>query len=166
MYFVQYNPLKQKLSSRSLSDGEALPYLILEGVVTVLLYLDISSEGLNAFDLVSVIISVAILIGGTFHVYDQNGGKEGFDLVQKYIVLGWVVGFRVFLASVPVIIILGVIVRVLVLLANIDDAVSDMVSVICGVAVKLIYYQRLGEHIRDTTGIETDNGGQNILPQD
>ena len=162
MYFVQYNPLKQKLSSRSLSDGEALPYLILEGVVTVLLYLDISSEGLNAFDLVSVIISVAILIGGTFHVYDQNGGKEGFDLVQKYIVLGWVVGFRVFLASIPLFLMLGVLIG----LANIDDAVSDMLSVICGVAVKLIYYQRLGEHIRDTTGIETNNGGQNILPQD
>ena len=162
MYFVQYNPLKQKLSSRSLSDGEALPYLILEGVVTVLLYLDISSEGLNAFDLVSVIISVAILIGGTFHVYDQNGGKEGFDLVQKYIVLGWVVGFRVFLASIPLFLMLGVLIG----LANIDDAISDMLSVICGVAVKLIYYQRLGEHIRDTTGIETNNGGQNILPQD
>ena len=162
MYFVQYNPLKQKLSSRSLSDGEALPYLILESVVTVLLYLDISSEGLNAFDLVSVIISVAILIGGTFHVYDQNGGKEGFDLVQKYIVLGWVVGFRVFLASIPLFLMLGVLIG----LANIDDAISDMLSVICGVAVKLIYYQRLGEHIRDTTGIETNNGGQNILPQD
>ena len=162
MYFVQYNPLKEKLRNRSLSDGEALPYLILEGVVTVLLYLDISSEGLNAFDLVSVIISVAILIGGTFHVYDQNGGKEGFDLVQKYIVLGWVVGFRVFLASIPLFLMLGVLIG----LANIDDAISDMLSVICGVAVKLIYYQRLGEHIRDTTGIETNNGGQNILPQD
>ena len=124
MYFVQYNPLKQKLRSRSLSDGEALPYLILEGVVTVLLYLDISSEGLNAFDLVSVIISVAILIGGTFHVYDQNGGKEGFDLVQKYIVLGWVVGFRVFLASIPLFLMLGVLIG----LANIDDAISDMLS--------------------------------------
>ena len=162
MYFVQYNPLKQKLSIRSLSDGEALPYLILEGVVTVLLYLDISSEGLNAFDLVSMFISVAIVIGGTFHVYDQNGGAKGFDLVQKYIVLGWVVGFRVFLASIPLFLMLGVLIG----LANIDDAISDMLSVICGVAVKLIYYQRLGEHIRDTTGIETNNGGQNILPQD
>ena len=140
--------------------------MILEGVVTVLLYLDISSEGLNAFDLVSMFLTVAILIGGTFHVYEQNGGKEGFDLVQKYIVLGWVVGFRVFLASVPVIIILGVIVRVLVLLANIDDAVSDMVIVICVATAEFIYYQRLGKHIRDTTGIETNNGGQNILPQD
>ena len=76
MYFVQYNPLKQKLSSRSLSDGEALPYLILEGVVTALLSLDISSEGLNAFDLVSMFLTVAILIGGTFHVYEQTAGKK------------------------------------------------------------------------------------------
>ncbi len=162
MYFVQYNPLKQKLSSRSLSDGEALPYLILEGVVTALLSLDISSEGLNAFNLGSMFLTVAVLIGGTFHVYEQNGGKEGFDLVQKYIVLGWVVGFRVFLASFPVMIMLVC----LLVLANIDDAVSDIVIVICAAMIQVIFYQRLGKHIRDTTGIETNNGGQNILPQD
>ena len=45
MYFVQYNPLKLKLRSRSLSDEEALPYLILEGVVLTLL-LDTATDGL------------------------------------------------------------------------------------------------------------------------
>ena len=28
MYFIDYHPLKQKLRSRSISDREALPYLI------------------------------------------------------------------------------------------------------------------------------------------
>ena len=45
MYFVQCNPLKLKLRSRSLSDEEALPYLILEGVVLTLL-LDTATDGL------------------------------------------------------------------------------------------------------------------------
>ena len=131
--------------------------MILEGVVTALLSLGISSEGLNAFDLVSMFISVAIVIGGTFHVYDQNGGAKGFDLVQKYIVLGWVVGFRVFLAYIPVMIMLVC----LLVLGNLDDAVSDLLIVFCGAAMlQFIFYQRLGKHIRDTTGIETDNGRQ------
>ena len=54
----------------------------------------------------------------------------------------------------------------LLVLANIDDAVSDIVIVICAAMIQVIFYQRLGKHIRDTTGIETNNGGQNILPQD
>ena len=90
MYFVQYNPLKQQLRNRTLSDRDALPYLILDGVVVALMGLNISSNGLNALNVVSTLISVAIIIGGTFHVYDQNGGNEGFDLVRKYVVLGWV----------------------------------------------------------------------------
>ena len=33
MYFVQYHPLKEKLRERTLSDGEALPYLVVWGVL-------------------------------------------------------------------------------------------------------------------------------------
>ena len=160
MYFVQYNPLKQQLRNRTLSDGDALPYLILDGVVVALLGLNISSDGLNAFNVVSTFISVAIIIGGTFHVYDQNGGQEGFDLVRKYVVLGWVVGIRVFLACIPVFLILGILIG----LGNLDDAFSDFLIMCCGVAVEIIYYQRLGKHVRDTTDIESDSGEQQMLP--
>ena len=160
MYFVQYNPLKEKLRRQSLNDRDTLPYLILNGVVVALMGLNISSDGLNAFNVVSTFISVAIIIGGTFHVYDQNGGKEGFDLVRKYIVLGWVVAIRVFLASIPVFLILGVLIG----LGNLDDAFSDFLIMCCGAAFKFIYYQRLGKHVRNTTAVETDNGDQHILP--
>ena len=160
MYFVQYNPLKQQLRNRSLDDRDALPYLILEGAVVALMGLNISSDGLNAFDVVSTLISVAIIIGGTFHVYEQNGGKEGFNLVRKYIVLGWVVGIRVFLACIPVFLILGMLIG----LGNLDDEFSDFLIMCCGAAIEFIYYQRLGRHIRDTTAIEMDTGEQQIIP--
>lgn len=160
MYFVQYNPLKQQLRNRTLSDRDALPYLILDGVVVALMGLNISSDGLNALNVVSTFISVAIIIGGTFHVYDQNGGNEGFDLVRKYVVLGWVVGIRVFLACIPVFLILGILIG----LGNLDDAFSDFLIMCCGAAVSIIYYQRLGRHIRDTTAIDSDSGEQQILP--
>lgn len=160
MYFVQYNPLKQQLRNRTLSDRDALPYLILDGVVVALMGLNISSNGLNALNVVSTFISVAIIIGGTFHVYDQNGGNEGFDLVRKYVVLGWVVGIRVFLACIPVFLILGILIG----LGNLDDAFSDFLIMCCGAAVEIIYYQRLGKHVRDTTAVESDSGEQQILP--
>lgn len=160
MYFVKYNPLKQKLGSRSLGDREVLPYLIVEGVVLALLTHDMSTEGLHAFTVVSMVLNTAIVIGGTFHVYAQNGGKEGFDLVRKYVVLGWVVGFRVFLVCVPVLATIAYLLGV----SNLDDTLKHMLLLICGVAVSIIYYQRLGRHIRDTTAIESDSGEQQILP--
>ena len=160
MYFVQYNPLKQQLRNRTLSDRDALPYLILDGVVVVLLGLNISSDGLNAFNVVSTFLSAAIIIGGTFHVYEQNGGNEGFDLVRKYVVLGWVAGIRVFLASIPVFLILGILIG----LGNVDDAFSEFLIMCCAATIEFIYYQRLGRHVRDTAAVETDTREQQILP--
>lgn len=160
MYFVRYNPLKQKLRNRSLSEREALPYLILTGVVWTIFTFDVSSEDPNAFNVASMIISIAILIGGAFHVYEQNGGKEGFDLVRKYLVLGWVVGFRVCLVSVPAM----MIVAFLLAMANLEDALVSMLILLCLAVAQIVYYQRLGRHIHDTVAVETDTGEQPILP--
>lgn len=91
MYFVRYHSLKEKLRSRALSDREALPYLVLLIALVALIGGVPIVEGFNEFDAISVCLSVIFAIGGTCYVYQQNGGKEGFDLIQKYVVLGWVV---------------------------------------------------------------------------
>lgn len=150
MYFVQYNPLKQKLRSRTLTDDEALPYLVLDAIVATLLCLDISSDPLNPFDWVSLFLSVVITIGGISHVYNQNGGKDGVDLVQKFLVLGWVVGVRLFLTFIPVMIAIVL----FALLSNLEDAGIELLSLLFATAYVFIFYQRLGVHIQDTTDIE------------
>ena len=149
MYFVQYGPLKEKLSNRSLRDDEALPYLILESVVLTIFSLDISSDGLDAFEMATVGLSVIIVIGGLYHVYEQNGGREGYDFVQKYFILGWIVGVRIFLAFIPVFIVSFVVA------VNLSRAGGDLLGVILYAIYDIVYFQRLGRHIRDTTGVAT-----------
>ena len=149
MYFIQYDPLKHKLSTRSLSDGEVLPYLILEALVLTLLTIAPSEGITNAYGFVSMCLSVIIVIGGTYYVYAQNGGKEGFDLVQKYTVLSWVVGIRCFLAFIPVMIVYVVV------LVNLGGTDTNMLHVLFVAIAQIIYYQRLGRHIRDTKGFAT-----------
>ena len=146
MYFVFYHPLKHKLRTNSLSDREALPYLLIEAV---LVSLDSNSSGerlSNGYDFLSLCLSVIIVIGGTYYVYLQNGGKEGFNLIQKYVVLGWVVGIRLAIVSIPVVIVY------IVVWPKVGNPSFDLYSVVFGGAIKLFYFQRLGRHIRDTRG--------------
>lgn len=154
MYFVQYKPLKRQLRSRSLSDPAALPYLILDGVFLTLFGAitdAFGTEGWNDFDTLSMCLSVIFVIGGTCYVYQQNGGKEGFDFIQKYVVLGWIVGFRFFLVGLVLLTL-----AFLVFIVALDDGsapepihtgASDVLIV---TIIELIYFQRLGRHIQDT----------------
>lgn len=138
MYFVFYHPLKHKLRTNSLSDREALPYLI---IYAVLFALESSTEA-DRYGFLSLCLTVIIVIGGTYYVYRQNGGKEGFNLIKKYLILGWVVSIRFAIVLSPVLI------AQIVLLPN----PGDLYYVLFGATIKFIYYQRLGWHIRDTRG--------------
>ena len=161
MYFVQYEPLKQQLRSRSLSDRAALPYLILDGVLVTLfaaIAVAISTEGWNEFDTLSMCLSVIFVIGGTCYVYQQNGGKEGFDLIQKYVVLGWIVGFRFILVGLALFTLV-----LLVLIVALEEGPAPeptrtgALDVLFIVIIELIFFQRLGRHIRDTKNISHHN---------
>ena len=151
MYFVRYHSLKEKLSGRSLSDREALPYLVLYSTLFVLFIAIPTIEGFNEFDMVLMCLNVMFAIVGICYVYQQNGGKEGFDLIQKYVVLGWVVEFRLLLLYVPVFLFLVVVGE-----RTLWGGYSDGLTVLISVIYQLIFYQRLGRHIRDTKNIATD----------
>ena len=144
MHFVLYHPLKHKLITNSLSDREALPYLIIYAVLFSLGSYTEAERLSNVYDIVSLCLSVIIVIGGTYYAYRQNGGKEGFNLIQKYLVLGWVVAIRFAIVLIPVVIVY------LVVWEKLGMPNLDFYAVLFGAAVKCIYYQRLGRHIRDT----------------
>ena len=112
-----------------------------------------TGEEVNEFDMVSGVLSVIFAIGGVLYAYEQNGRKEGFDLIQKFIVLGWVVSFRfvlVFLTSVIVLLIVWVVLGI----AEITETIeTDGFDVLAVALVELIFYQRVGRHIRDTRNI-------------
>ena len=100
MYFTKYHPLKEKLRDRSVSDREALPYFLIFLALTALVTVFPMFESFNEWDFVSGVLSVILAVGGVIYAYKCNGGKEGFDLIQKYVVLGWVVVIRCLLVFV------------------------------------------------------------------
>ena len=139
MYFVRYQPLKTQLRKRSLTDRAVLPYLIAD---TVLAYHSGGS------DTVSAVLRGLIAVLGIVYVYKQNGGNSGFDLIRKFIVLGWVVAFRFILFLIPIALVVGYVVEEL---GGLGGMSKTAISAIISLSVGTIFFQRIGRHIRDTT---------------
>ena len=77
MYFVRYQPLKEKLKERSLSDREALPYLVLDVFLIAVVCLVYTMAEFNEFDIIAGVLSIIFGVGGVLYAYKQNGGKTG-----------------------------------------------------------------------------------------
>ena len=154
MYFIQYQPLKEKLRERTLSESEALPYLVVWGVLgnvwAMLWQMYGNFNFFNFLDVFSWALHVLIIIGGIYYVYSQNGGALGFDFIQKYYVLGWVVYVRCFLAFIPIMVIEYLFSKSYGFYStNLFDVLADATFVI-------ILFWRTGKHIRDTTKSEVE----------
>jgi len=147
MYFIKYQPLKKQLLERSLSDREALPYVFLYVGLTSLMCSVPLYDGFNMWDGVSSALTVLLAIGGVLYAYSKNGGKEGHDLIQKYVVLGWVVFVRFFLISIPVMILLFRLGHMAGLVTQNSTRPYDVVVV---ALLEAIFYQRVGRHVKDT----------------
>lgn len=148
MYFVKYHPLKEQLCNRCLPDREALPYYVLVCALTAIASSFPHFGVFNKWDAVSGLIAFCVTLGGAIYTYTCNGGREGFDFIQKSIVLGWVVLFRCLLAFFPIAIALYII-------GNFTGLVSDATSpfeVAIVNAFGIVFYQRLGHHLRDMNG--------------
>lgn len=137
MYCVRYRALKERLRERSLRDDEVLPYFIL---TCLLLLLPFAYE---EFGLLILAWRVIITFGGILYVYHCNGGAYGFDLVQKFLVLGWIVNIRILLVFLPVFIML--------LAFRLSTETLDGVMLLLVPITDIILFQRIGRHIRDTT---------------
>jgi hypothetical protein len=148
MYFIKYQPLKDQLRSRSVTDREALPYLVAFSALTAFVCGIPLVDGFNRWDAISTFVSVMLAIGGIIYAYHQNGGPAGNDLIQKYVVLGWVVSFRFILGAIPAIVAVMIVGDLMGLLSWDSTGPFD---VACTFVFEAILYQRIGRHIRDTS---------------
>ncbi len=154
MYFVQYHPLKEKLRERTLSDGEALPYLVVWGVLgcvwAMLWQMYGNFNSFNSLDAFYWVLWGLIIIRGIYYVYLQNGGASGFDLIQKYYILGWVVYVRCFLAFIPIMIIQYLFAE------SYGFYFTNLFDVLADAAFGIVFFWRTGVHIRDTAKGESE----------
>ncbi len=156
MYFIKYHPLKTQLRNRELSDREALPYFIIFLGLTTFFMEFSSNDYMNRWNYLSGILNISITLAGLIYAYMQNGGKSGYDIIQKFVVLGWVVAVRVFI----IVLLLYFTLAFLFDLFDVVNVSDNLLEVIILSAVELIYYQRLGHHIKDTNGDLSEPAGE------
>lgn len=146
MYWTRYQPLKERLKSRAVSDREALPYLLLfSALEAVVLSIPAVSE-MNMWNVVETVSGGIVALIGVFHVYRKNGGKAGYDIVHKFVVLGWVVGVRFLLVALPV----GGLIYGVANHYGFSGSETTPFDVVFFSIVSLAYYERLGRHIAET----------------
>ena len=146
MYFIKYQPLKEKLRERTLSEREALPYLIVSTAIVALLLGIPLYERYNVIDGISAVVSIALAIFGILFAYKQNGKEEGFDFIKKYVVLGWITGVRFFIVFVP----LGVVLILIAGYLGFSAEETNEVDLILQIVFEALLYYRIGRHIKDT----------------
>lgn len=142
MNFLRYDPLKEKLGTRTLTERESLPYLLATSLV--INFPLQSSWGL--WDGLLGLGSLVVTLMGISHVYRCNGGNEGFDFIRKFTVVGWIMGCRLVLVALPWFLLLGFLS---------EDSYQHghglmWYEAVLFLALEVFYYHRLGRHIADT----------------
>jgi hypothetical protein len=147
MYFIKYEPLKEQLRTRAVTDRDALPYLILFSVFEVIAVSLPAVSEITQWHLIGTALNILVTVAGLFYVYEQNGGRDGYDIIQKVVVLGWVVMIRYLAVMIPISLVIHS-------LAEYSGLAGDGKTGFDAVLVPLlsvIYYERLGRHMADTT---------------
>lgn len=146
MYFVKYQSLKEKLSIRTLPEREALPYLIAFTGLTALSVGVPLYENYNFLGGLAAGFSVLFAVWGILFAYKQNGGDEGYDLIQKYIILGWVTTIRFLIVGVP----LGILAVISGEALGFSMDETNVIDLAFWTGFEALLYYRIGVHIRDT----------------
>lgn len=155
MHFVQYQPLKDQLKSRTLTERQSLPYLVAWSCSSALLfgYITWTSATIptcyHLTDFVLDALTIGLAIAGVLYSYSKNGANSGFDFIKKYVVLGWVVSVRCILFLIPLLVIYILGVSVLGETES-DTSCTTWADVAVFFFVEVAIYQRIGRHIADT----------------
>lgn len=146
MYFFKYQPLKERLKNRMISDREALPYLLLFGGLEALVLSMPASSETNKWDVIERILYVIVTMAGILYVYRKNGGSTGYDIIHKFVVLGWVVAVRYFIFVLPV----AGLIYFTAYYYGLSGEKTTVFDAVFSIVLSIIYYERLGRHISDT----------------
>ena len=148
MQFFRYDGIKEKLRTRTLTEREALPYLLSMFAFAASAVVFPVPLGSNLWDRINQGGTILLAILGLLYAYRQNGGANGHDLALKYIVLGEIVVARCFAISIP----LGIALIWLGTQLGLRDRTMGWYDTVLWLIFQVVAYQRLGRHIADTRG--------------
>lgn len=92
MYIWKIDKLNAELISGELDESESFKYLMASTILYALSL--IHYEAPSEYDTLAGIVAVLISAVGLWYIYKCNGGKNGKNIIQRYIAIGWVVFVR------------------------------------------------------------------------
>jgi hypothetical protein len=144
MYFWRIEKLKTDMAANPLSEREVLPYLILTAVLySVIIY--IPHEIQNVWDGLGAVWSVLLAVVGTIYIYRQNCGAGGQHFLQRYIVVGWVVGIRWLVFLIPA----AFAFYATLATVGIDLESTHWYNFLFLAVAEAVTYWRIGHHVKD-----------------
>lgn len=148
MYFWRIEALKTRLIEAPLSDREVLPYqVICSALIAAILGVSdlFPVDAMNAWDIVGRTWTVLLAVLGTIYFYRQNGGSTGAHLLQRYLVIGWVVGIR---WTVALLLVFGALTVAVTVFEDfhLPEVTTWQETLLFG-AAEALYYWRMGHHV-------------------
>jgi hypothetical protein len=150
MYFIKYHPIKRQLRERSLTDREGLPYYLIfmaASAFATTLPVDVSQ---NQDVYLSALLMFITTIVGVIYCYSMNGGKNGYDFIQKSIVLGFIVFVRCVLPFIAIFVLFYLLKGVLEGVLGYSVGTQSLTTHLFNILIEAFYYWRLGKHIQET----------------
>ena len=155
MYFYSIRPLKRRLATGPLSEAESLPYLVVFLAASAIAS-SLPGELENVWDWTDAILTVGLAVVGTWILYRANGGADGRDFVQRYIVLGWVVTLCFFTLVLPALFLFAWTGRA----AGFVSETSTVVDVVVSFVIQVSFLVYFGLHLDDLRQLTAAHRGE------
>ncbi len=147
MNWIDLSDAESKLIENKFEDKEALKYLIAFIIIYTLVSFGVIKGNILGF--ISVVLQIIISVWGILKVFKVNELGDGKDFFKRYIVISWIVSFRLFLVA------LFVIIPMFFLFKFFEGSlvlgyfyIEDIINLIFGSIFSIIYYLYFAKSIK------------------
>jgi len=139
MNWINLSDAENKLKENQFEDKEALKYLIAFVILYTLVGFGVLEGNLLGF--ISTVLQIIISIWGIQKVFKTNESGDGKDFFKRYIVISWIISFRLFLVM------LFILIPVVILFRIFGDNLTfggfgfqEIINLILGTIFSIVYY--------------------------
>ena len=148
MNWINLSDAENKLKENSFENREALKYLLAYMIFNTLVGFGVIER--NVISFISVVLQIIIAVWGIMKVFNANELGDGKDFFKRYIVISWIVGFRLLLVALlittPILVIINIFANNQILGGF---SIKDIVMLFMGIIFSFIYYYYFVKSIKN-----------------
>jgi hypothetical protein len=160
MYFWKVDSLVSDLKQNKVTQKEEFKYILLYGILTTLatnqyFMTDVSH---NLYDDIISILSLLVLIIGTYYCYTINSKGDNKDFIVRFILIGLPIVIRLIVIFIPIIILVSIFEEMSMTDIELDNDSQDssVYDVIIESILAIVYYWYLGKKMRDVSSTKIE----------